>query len=692
MARRTVTRAPGSAPVRRDRRTATRGDAHAAGIDAVLLRERALSRFTLYALRERSPGALIGEAVIVVTGALDADLASVLECAADGRSLRVAAQRGAEESRIGSQIGIEGSQSGRALALYERVGGGTLEAPPPVAIEDLSADPELADSHRAVALGMRSSLCVVIPASGRPYGTLVASWRSHRKADDAAAAFLNAVANVLAAALERCRAAASLAESEARFRSLTELSSDWYWEQDAELRFNFLSDTAERRGHLSFDQVRGRRRWELRNVTPLSSGWDEHRALLEARKPFRNFEILYHDAAGAAHIHVMSGTPVYDAAGAFAGYRGVSRNITHLRRAEREIAERERLYRLIFESNPVPMYVHDRETFAILAANRQMTRQYGWTREELISMNALELRPHSERALVRAMLRGEVARDERGFRRHWRKDGEVFEVEATIHDFEFENRPARLVSPIDVSQRERTERALRESADNLRLLSRQLMTVQEDERRLLARELHDRIGQNLTALGINLELLRERTGRSAAGSFEQRLRDSVELTEATARVIGNLTSELHPPMLDDYGLGAALRWYAAQQAARSGLRIDVQLPHDGPEPMPERDLGLFRIAQEAITNVIKHAKAKRVEIALVEEHGGVQLLVRDDGVGLDAQAERQGAMRFGRRGMRERALAIGAQFEIAPAPGGGTIVTVRTGPGAGKGLDGRPGA
>ena len=170
-------------------------------------------------------------------------------------------------------------------------------------------------------------------------------------------------------------------------------------------------------------------------------------------------------------------------------------------------------------------------------------------------------------------------------------------------------------------------------------------------------------------------------GGVAPSELERRLIESAELTEVTGKLIEDVTAELHPPMLDEYGLAAALRWFGEQQAVRTGLRIDVQAPQSGaPAPRPERDLALFRIAQEALNNVVKHAHARHVNITLIDDPRRLVLSVRDDGRGLDAESETHGRARFGRRGMRERALAIGAELEIVPAEGGGTVVRVRVAP------------
>jgi diguanylate cyclase (GGDEF)-like protein/PAS domain S-box-containing protein len=138
---------------------------------------------------------------------------------------------------------------------------------------------------------------------------------------------------------ERRNAELALHESEARFRSLTELSSDWYWEQDRELRMSFLSRGFARSSGTTSDKMLGKRRWEEPNRLPLSGSWDEHRTTLEARKPFRDFEYVRTGDDGRRHYVSLSGEPVFDAAGEFRGYRGVGKNITERKNAEEKLEQ-----------------------------------------------------------------------------------------------------------------------------------------------------------------------------------------------------------------------------------------------------------------------------------------------------------------------------------------------------------------
>ena len=251
--------------------------------------------------------------------------------------------------------------------------------------------------------------------------------------------------------------------------------------------------------------------------------------------------------------------------------------------------------------------------------------------------------------------------------RHLRSLGEVIGDPA--------GREARMLwSVLDITEQKQTEHALRTSADQLTALSRRLVEVQETERRQLSRELHDRVGQNLTALSINLDILR--TSLSPDDCAEQcaRLSDSSALLESTVDSIEDVMAELRPPMLDDYGLLPALHWYAKDFSKRTGIEVEVSGSEGVERPAPELEIALFRIAQEALTNVAKHARAKCVQIDLEYVNGECALRVSDDGVGIDGAArERHG---LGMVNMRERTQAVGGRFIVASVPGRGTQVSV----------------
>ena len=230
----------------------------------------------------------------------------------------------------------------------------------------------------------------------------------------------------------------------------------------------------------------------------------------------------------------------------------------------------------------------------------------------------------------------------------------------------------------DITERVRAQQALQQNAERLRAMAARLAEVAEAERQRLARELHDQVGQNLTALGINLNIIRGQMSEGAMDLMGARLEDSLSLLEQTAERIRDVMAELRPPVLDDYGLVAALHWYGEQFAQRTGIAIAVEGGELLPRPVERVESALFRIAQEALTNVAKHAQATRVRVSVAADRQTLRLLVADDGIGFDPArlTETSEGRGWGLGTMAERAEAVGGRCRVESSPGQSTQVIV----------------
>ena len=216
-----------------------------------------------------------------------------------------------------------------------------------------------------------------------------------------------------------------------------------------------------------------------------------------------------------------------------------------------------------------------------------------------------------------------------------------------------------------VIQNARLYEQVRSGRERLQLLSQQILYIQEDDRRHIARELHDQIGQALTALKVNLQSIQRSTNWNAtnSGSFEE----SIAIIDRTVQQVRNLSLELRPSSLDDLGVVAAMRWYVDRQAQRAGFKWDLLV--DPPEMRlnPDLETTCFRLVQEAITNVVRHAQASTVQIELRQLEYEIELVIRDDGVGFDVRAAQERSAddaSLGLVGMEERVQLMGGRIEI----------------------------
>lgn len=221
----------------------------------------------------------------------------------------------------------------------------------------------------------------------------------------------------------------------------------------------------------------------------------------------------------------------------------------------------------------------------------------------------------------------------------------------------------------DISERKAAQEALRE-------LARRMAETEEIERRKISWELHDRVGQGLSSLTMSLELLRQQLPAAALAAVVPRLDDARTLALKAIDDTRDVMADLRPPGLDEFGLAGGLRNYADTYAKRTGIDVAVRCDAALPQLTGILPTTLFRIAQEALANVAKHARATRVEIALEPGASGPELRITDNGTGFDSALALRGST-WGLRTMRERAEAVGAQVRIDSRPGHGTTVSVR---------------
>jgi signal transduction histidine kinase len=237
-----------------------------------------------------------------------------------------------------------------------------------------------------------------------------------------------------------------------------------------------------------------------------------------------------------------------------------------------------------------------------------------------------------------------------------------------------------LVSPIALAiQNARLFDQLTESQNQLRGLSRQLVQVQEDQFNHLAEELHDRIGQDMTAININLSILRTLLPRDISEEAVARLADIEKLVIESVKRMRSTMTELRPPMLDQYGLTATLYWYSEQYQRRTGIQVNIDDRYmKNTRLSSEIEIALFRITQEALNNVAKHASATRVDVELFEEGGNAMMAVTDNGIGFDTNNQSsRNLQHWGVPLMQERARAINGEFLLRSVPGQGTQIVVQ---------------
>lgn len=317
--------------------------------------------------------------------------------------------------------------------------------------------------------------------------------------------------------------------------------------------------------------------------------------------------------------------------------------------------------------------------YAVLYVNPAFTSITGYEPEDVIDTDCrLLLRRHKGRRPDQAAL-GELMEALRVGRpctvvlRNYRRDGSLFWNELSVAPVEDpDGGVSHLVGVLaDVTGRVEAEQAQRLYAGRLQALSRRLVDVQEEERRSLARELHDEIGQELTALKLMIEEA-SRVPEAAAA-----LGDVRPVVQQLLRRVRDLSLDLRPPMLEDFGLASALQWLGERLERQAGLSVRLLHPASLPPLPPDVATGAFRIAQEALTNVVRHSSVAEAEVCVEVRAEELVITVADGGTGFDRVAALAGWASSGLTGMHERARLLGGHLDIVASPGHGTRVTAR---------------
>jgi PAS domain S-box-containing protein len=478
---------------------------------------------------------------------------------------------------------------------------------------------------------------------------------------------------------ERRAMEARLRESEERLRAFTSHSPALMCMKDRDGRYRFVNDRFLERYSLRLDQVLGRTDAELFPRRQALAAAAHDAAVLARGEPLQ-----YEERAAASEgqrVSLVSKFPVFDAAGAVVAVGVVANDITDRRLTEQALREQRTLLAEAQKVAGLGSWEWDPDTGRV-SWSSELYRILGVLPQDLPPSfeNYLE-RVHPEDRQQSGAMVARALMDSRGFSmlerivrpggevRYLRSQGEVVRNER--------GKPIKiLVACVDITEQRHSEAALRQAAQDLHGLTRRLVQAEEAERRRLARELHDRVGQSLSALNINLDIV-SRESHALTPALRQRLDDSLGLVDSTLQSIENVMAELRPPLLDEYGLGAALGWHAEEFARRTGVRVAVadRNPAESKNARPEAAVALFRIAQEALNNVLKHARATNVRLEVSATDEELILHVEDDGQGFELASARRG--RWGMTTMRERAEAAGGQLHIASSPGEGTRIHAR---------------
>jgi PAS domain S-box-containing protein len=473
---------------------------------------------------------------------------------------------------------------------------------------------------------------------------------------------------------DRKRAEEALRKSEEKFSKIFRTSPD-------AIAVARTSDGRYLEVNEGFTEIMGYSREELLGRTPLPGdlGIWTHKAnrdrfikALKETDEALGFKVTLRRKDGALRDCLLSGR-VLDIEGERC-HIAIITDVTERRQAEDALRRSEERHRVIVQTAMDGFWLVDMGG-RLLEVNEAYCRMSGYSGEELLTMDVADLEAKETRKDVYNHIQLLKSKGESRFEStHRRKDGSPFDVEVSA-----KYRPTEggrfEVFLRDINDRKQSEKALKRSQDRLRALSARLQTVREEERASMAREIHDDLGQLLTGLKMDLSWFL-RHPQPDTQTLRGKVLAMVQLVDQTVQTVRRISTELRPRILDDFGLVAALEWQAEEFAKKAEIPCTFRSNIRQLELEPDRSIAVFRIFQEALTNIVRHSRATKVGVSFKKNGNSLLLTIQDNGRGISSE-EITNHHSLGLVGMRERALIFGGTVEIQGKNGKGTKIILR---------------
>jgi PAS domain S-box-containing protein len=479
---------------------------------------------------------------------------------------------------------------------------------------------------------------------------------------------------------DRKRTEEALRASEERYRDLVENAHDIIYSHDFDGNYTSVNKAVKQITGYSRDEA-----LKMNLAQVVAPEYLEQARSMIRRKLAGEKETVYDleiIAKDGRRIPIEVNTKLIHQGGVPVGIHGIARDVTERKRVQKELRESEERYRDLVENSTELICTHDLDGL-ILSANRASIKVLGYDEKEYVG-----------KANLRTILPVEVRDQFDDYLARLRRDGVASGVmlaqtstgERRIWEYHNTLRTEGVAKPIvrgmarDITERRQAEEQIKATSAQLRALSASLRSAREEEGTRIARELHDELGSALTGLKLDLEevqmSLSGHRGQLTTAALQQKLASMTGLVDTTIDALKRISAELRPSVLDDLGLVAAIEWQCQQFAARSGISCQCHSLIENVDLTRDRATAVFRVLQEALTNILRHARATRVTITIQEEAGEFVFEVRDDGRGITDE-ERANPRSLGLTGMRERVYLAGGTIDIMASAGIGTVLTVR---------------
>lgn len=357
----------------------------------------------------------------------------------------------------------------------------------------------------------------------------------------------------------------------------------------------------------------------------------------------------------------------------------VIKDITARKYFELGLIEREKKFRMLFQNANDAVFVtqltEDKSYGDFIEVNNIACKKLGYTKSEFLKLSPSaiiapqfieQFNRNLEKLFTEKHIIFEVALRA--------KDKRLIPAEISSHIFKYEGKNTVLSIARDIAERKQAEEQLKKTSRILRNLAAHLQSIREEERTTIAREIHDELGQVLTVLKIQISLLSNKLNEDQA-DLKDKIESVSKVLDDTVEKVQSITSKLRPNVLDELGLLPAIEWQSQEFTKITGINCTLAFPYENVQLEKEKATAVFRIFQEALTNIMRHAKASRVAVSIKKNDNILILEVKDNGKGISS-TQIEDSKSFGLIGMKERALLFGGEVYIEGIPMKGTIVRV----------------
>ncbi len=409
----------------------------------------------------------------------------------------------------------------------------------------------------------------------------------------------------------------------------------------------------------------------------IKSKINEFRDKLKKGKSIENYHIEYITNDSEKKFLSVTMSSVIHLKNHVIGFSTIARDITAQKKAEEALIASEAKYRNLFEYSLEGVGIIQRDKF--ISANKALLSIFGFSNlEDFVGRSVFRFVDTDSKLLLEYRMENRGTNKQQDSRYEIvirRRDGEMRNIEISEGTITIGGEECIQSTFRDVTERKKADDELKRSREQLRNLATHLEKVRETERKEIAYEIHDDLGQSLTAMKMDILWIAQKLPKSEKKLFERAMGMS-SLIDETINKIRMISTQLRPSILDHFGIGAAIEWLAEDFQKRTDISYKIKIEPRDIELDEFTSMGIFRICQEALTNITRHAEATTVDISLIQSNGELELIIKDDGIGI-SEEQVNDVHSFGLIGIRERAYLAGGTSSIVGVPGEGTIVNVK---------------